>query len=1046
MSRARFNPLDQIVCLERPHCLVPSGWTEHVPFVMYLVGAVQPQVVVDLATGDGVLYLGFCQAIRSLNLEAKAIAVRPQRHSEPDDDETSATLRTLQESCYSSFSRLLETTTDDAESLFDPQSIDLLHLNGGREVEVVAREFHNWRAKLSRFGVVLIDDVVRRSGNFGVSELWDELKQRFPSFTFDHGRGLGVLAVGEDAAGLIEGLVRAEAAEVSDIRRFFSSLGRMQKECSATLRANPADSSRLLIRTGVQADRIERLLSALRDYRRKLAEASAWQSILDERSASLTWRIVDRLSRAGARIAPRGSKRRGMLRFGFRAVRGAARSRVPEFIAALRSSFVNRFRDTLPGKMVGAARECLTSAREFNRFQREIRSDPPSLPEFSSIGASIIIPDSKGPLDTLACLKSIASHAPGVTFEVIVVSERSARQTSSTLGQIPGLVVAGSPRNSGFARSCARGAAIARGEYLVFLQNTATVTDGWIAAMAATFQELPEVGLVAPKRLHLDGRLKNEGETIECEATGSRHSRTDDPEHPRHNFVRELESCWPACMMIPRDLFSQIGGFDVEFDREADAGAALAFNVRRAGYGVFYQPAARIFDRESLDHGAAATPAAATLRLINQPHFRNRSSERIDSQQARASSRALNGTDSAAVPSRKGRVLVIDWSLPRPDQDSGSFRMMEILKAIRASGNHVAFVPADMAYNAPYARNLQRIGVEVAYQPFYPSVPEYLEQHGQEFELVIVSRADIASRFVEPVRRSAPRAKLVFDTVDLHYLREERAAELLNSTRLRNVARRRKRQELVLASQCDATLVVSPVEQAILERECPEIDVRLLSNVMDVPRDEPPGYDSRRHLVFIGGFGHAPNVDAVVYFVGQILPLVLERLPDLVLQIVGSDAPDRIRDLAGTNIQVLGYVPEVKPIFDRAWVSVAPLRFGAGVKGKVNQSMALGVPTVVTPVAAEGMHLVHEHNSMIADDPASFADSIVRLCTSRELWERISANGRENVREHFSVESASRQIDELLAFAGLGSRLSPREEVDGPSTKLIATGSRGGVL
>lgn len=157
---------------------------------------------------------------------------------------------------------------------------------------------------------------------------------------------------------------------------------------------------------------------------------------------------------------------------------------------------------------------------------------------------------------------------------------------------------------------------------------------------------------------------------------------------------------------------------------------------------------------------------------------------------------------------------------------------------------------------------------------------------------------------------------------------------MMNDSSLWRAARRRKRQELAIASQCDATLVVSPVEKEILESECPGIEVRLLPNVIDVPRDLPPGYDDRRHLLFVGGFGHDPNIDAVFYFVETILPLIVERLPNVLFQVVGSNVPASIRDLAGTNVQVVGFVPDVEPLLDTARVSVAPLRFGAGGQRK----------------------------------------------------------------------------------------------------------------
>ena len=157
----------------------------------------------------------------------------------------------------------------------------------------------------------------------------------------------------------------------------------------------------------------------------------------------------------------------------------------------------------------------------------------------------------------------------------------------------------------------------------------------------------------------------------------------------------------------------------------------------------------------------------------------------------------------------------------------------------------------------------------------------------------------------------------------------------------------------------------------------------------------------------------------MLYFARDIFPLVKASIPEAVFQVIGADPTAEILHLAGQDIQVLGYVPEVRPFFDQARLSVAPIRYGAGVKGKVNQSMSFGVPAVVTHVAAEGMYLVHEQNAMIADDPASFADAVVRLWNSRELWERLSDNGLQCLREHFSVETAAQRIDELLEWAGL---------------------------
>ncbi len=209
-------------------------------------------------------------------------------------------------------------------------------------------------------------------------------------------------------------------------------------------------------------------------------------------------------------------------------------------------------------------------------------------------------------------------------------------------------------------------------------------------------------------------------------------------------------------------------------------------------------------------------------------------------------------------------------------------------------------------------------------------------------------------------------------------------------------------------------------------RECPGLDVRIVSTIYPIEERDFPGLEARRTIIFIGGFEHPPNSDAVLYFAREIFPRVRAIIPDAVFQAIGPEPPPEVRRLSSPNIEILGYVADVRPYFDCARLSVAPLRFGAGVKGKVNQSMALGVPTVVTTIAAEGMYLVHGHNAMIADDPESFADAVVRVWTSTELWERLSTNGRENLREHFSVEAASQPIDGLLEWAGLSASAGSR--------------------
>ncbi len=371
------------------------------------------------------------------------------------------------------------------------------------------------------------------------------------------------------------------------------------------------------------------------------------------------------------------------------------------------------------------------------------------------------------------------------------------------------------------------------------------------------------------------------------------------------------------------------------------------------------------------------------------------------------------------VSGRAGRILIVDHRLPSPDRDSGSLRIVQMIRLLLSRGHRVTFIPDNLLVWPPYFQDLQSMGVEVVCPPSYDSVDAYLERHGRAFDLAIVCRSGIAAKHLAALRRLAPGARMVFDTVDLHFLREEREAELVQDFALSAAVGVRREQELSMARLYDLTLVVSHVEKAILERECPGIQVMVIPNILPVDPEQPPGFELRSEIVFIGGFDHAPNVNAVLHFVREILPRILAQVPEAVFQVIGPYPPPEISHLESPHVRVLGHVPDVKPLFDRAVVSVAPLRFGAGVKGKVNQSMALGVPCVVTSLAAEGMHLVHGQDAMIADDPQAFADAVVRLWRSPALWRTLSREGRRNVQQHFSVQAAAERVDDLLEWAGL---------------------------
>ncbi len=372
-----------------------------------------------------------------------------------------------------------------------------------------------------------------------------------------------------------------------------------------------------------------------------------------------------------------------------------------------------------------------------------------------------------------------------------------------------------------------------------------------------------------------------------------------------------------------------------------------------------------------------------------------------------------DSTRPSDIASNRGRILVIDAHIPMPDCDSGSQRMFAILRIIRSLGYEVTFIAANCEYKEPYVSALEQSGIEVWYAPHVSSLRSFLKVYGKRYDVIWISRAQVARKYLKLARRVSPYAMIIFDTVELQFLRKYRFAAVSNNRMLKVGAAALKKLELDLASEADATVVVSAVEKEILEEHLEGKLVEVVSNVHE-GCDALKGWKDRSGIIFIGCFRHPPNVDAVCYYVNEILPEIKKILPDVMTYFVGSDPPGRIRALASKDVVVTGYVPDITGYLDQTRVSVVPLRYGAGVKGKINTAMSNGIPVVTTSVGAEGMYLVDGISALISDDPKTFARAVIRVYTERKLWEKLSLNGLANVRDHFSIDTAKRTLEAFI--------------------------------
>ncbi|KRG71471.1 glycosyltransferase [Pseudoxanthomonas dokdonensis] len=624
-----------------------------------------------------------------------------------------------------------------------------------------------------------------------------------------------------------------------------------------------------------------------------------------------------------------------------------------------------------------------------------------AVPASSTPSASIIIPVYNQVEHTLACLRALAAHPPAANIEILVVDDGSSDQTGQWLPQLQGLHYHRRASNGGFIAACNDGAARARGDYLVFLNNDTVPQPGWLDALLGTFSDYPEAGLVGAQLVYPDGRLQEAGGIVFADGSAWNYGRFESPEHPLFGSVRAADYCSGAAIAVPRVLFEELGGFDTRYTPAYYEDTDLAFAVRQAGRQVLYQPQSRVVHMEGVTSGTDPGSGTKAYQLRNRAVFEQKW-RAVLQQHA-----AAGGVPGAAMAHRRQReILIIDEVTPRPDHDSGSLRLVNLMRLLIQEGAHVVFLPTSLQYAGRYTQALRAIGVEVWHEPWCQRPARWLASHGPRFSSVLMSRHYVASEFMPLVRRYAPQAQRVFDSVDLHYLRESRAAELINDKALRRSAAATRRKELAVIAAAHATLVVSPTEKQLLARDAADSRVEVVSNLHQPATSAFP-FAQRRDLLFVGGFRHPPNADAVRWFVSEILPRARQLLPALQFHCIGSDPGADILALAGQpGVHIHGYVEDLQPYLDGCRLALAPLRYGAGVKGKINLSMAHGQPVVATTCAVEGMHLVDGHDVLVADDAQAFADAIVRLYGDEDLWQALSRNGIENVRQHFSLDSA----------------------------------------
>jgi GT2 family glycosyltransferase len=633
--------------------------------------------------------------------------------------------------------------------------------------------------------------------------------------------------------------------------------------------------------------------------------------------------------------------------------------------------------------------------------------DPASL-RLAASGAplvSVVIP-TYGQVDfTLRCLASIAACPVAEAIEILVIDDASDDTAIPKLDAVQGIRLLRNETNLGFLRSCNKAASLAKGTFLFFLNNDTEVLANWLTPLLDIFATRPDAGAAGSMLLYPDGRLQEAGGIIWRDGSAWNFGRHEDPEKPAYTYVRRVDYCSGAALMVRRETFLALGGFDERYVPAYFEDSDLCLRLREQGLATYYQPGSRIVHHEGTSHGVDTTIGIKSHQAINRRRFVRRWAPVLAARHYPHGQAVFRARDGAM---HRPVILVVDHYVPTPDRDAGSRTMLAFLDVLAGAGMAVKFWPHNQAYSPGYTETLQARGIETLHGT--TRFETWIRQHGHELDHVLLSRPDVTED-VLPLIRQHSAAHVVYYGHDLHFARMERQSALTNDIRLGWAAQAMRRREAAIWRQADLSLYPSRDEADAVRAMVPEAAADHVSpyafDRFGADRSPPDGTE----VIFVGGFGHPPNIDAAIWFVEAVFPLVQAAVPGAHLSIVGSNPSAEVQALASASTSIRPNVSdeELAGIYAAARVSVVPLRAGAGVKLKVVEALREGVPLVTTSTGAQGLPGV-EAIVPVTDQAAEFATAVVARLTDDALWHQASAAQIAYARRSFSTDVMARQL------------------------------------
>ncbi len=631
--------------------------------------------------------------------------------------------------------------------------------------------------------------------------------------------------------------------------------------------------------------------------------------------------------------------------------------------------------------------------------------------KFTSPRVSIIIPVYNNFKITYNCLMSIKQNTDGAEYEVILADDNSSDETAAADRYIKNIVILRDGVNRGFLKNCNNAAKYAKGEYIVFLNNDTQVQPDWLSSMVFTMENEPSAGIVGSKLVYPDGILQEAGGIIWREGLGLNYGKLDDPLKPEYNYLKEADYISGACIIIRKRLWDVIGGFDERYSPAYYENADLAFEVRKHGYKVLYQPKSAVVHFEGISHGTDETGGVKIYQEINRRKFAEKWRNTLEGC-------LQNGQDLFLARDRsrnKKHILVIDHHVPHYDKDAGSRTIWQYLELFIDLGYRVSFIGNDPRPYEPYTGMLQQKGIEVLYGKI--DIVRWIIQYAKYFDIVFLSRPNIAEKYIDIIKKNTS-SKIIYYGHDLHQDRLKKEHAVTNDKKTLAKMNAAKKQESYIFDKADIVFMPNRQEVDFVNDTTNTRKAKHIKGFFyrTIPLGTVTPFKKRSESVlFVGGFNHTPNIDGVLWFVSSVWPEIKRRNKNARFVVAGSNPPDEIKDLRSEDITVTGYLTDEKlsKLYESVKLAVIPIRYGAGLKGKTVEAIAYGLPAVCTSEGAYGLNETHDFLS-VTDDPASIADTIIMLLKDEAEWQARSDKSIRYAQANFSFESVKNDFKHLI--------------------------------